>query len=629
MESKRFNDYSKENSFFASRAIIAFVFVVILMAVLVSRVYFLQVVEHDRFKAISERNRIQIQPVAPRRGLIYDRNGVLLADNRPNFSLTLLKEELQDLDATLAKLGEIVELSDDEIKRFKRRLNQRRRPFETVPLKFRLTQEQIARISIEFYQLPGVQVEADLVRSYPQGPALAHALGYVGRINERELQQLDANQYAATHYIGKLGVERYYESLLHGEVGWRKVETDVRGRVLQTLEQQDPIPGIDIQLSLDINLQNFTAELITGKRAAVVAIEPKTGEILALVSNPAYDPNDFVTGISAAKYAELREDRDLPLYNRAIRGLYPPGSTLKPFTALAAIDSGSVPLSHSVWDPGFYQLSEGGRKYRDWKKGGHGRVNLNHALAESCDVWFYDIATKTDIDVLSDYLGRFGFGAVTSLDLPEAGAAILPSREWKMGREKQPWYPGDSLNLSIGQGFMIATPLQLATATAVLANRGEWVRPQMLKRVIAESGLDPVQQQLLAELESKATPADVKLSREANWVEVIQGMIDVVNAKYGTARKAGAGAQYVMAGKTGTAQVVGIAQDEEYDSEALKERYRDHALFIAFAPAEDPKIAVAVVVENGEGGSRAAAPVAREVIDAWLLNDYDNALRDD
>jgi len=628
MESKRLNDYSRENSFFANRAIIAFLLVVVLMALLISRVYYLQVVEHDRFAAISERNRIQLQPVAPRRGLIYDRNGVLLADNRPNFSLTLLKEELDGVDETLERLAGVVELSEDEINRFKRRLNQRRRPFETVPLKFRLTQEEIAKISIEYHRLPGVQVEADLVRAYPQGPALAHALGYVGRINERELKSVDANTYAATHYIGKLGVERYYEPLLHGEVGWRKVETDVRGRVLQTLEQQDPVPGVDIQVSLDAQLQQFTAELIENRRAAVVAIEPKSGEILALVSNPSYDPNAFVTGISVKDYNALRENRDLPLYNRAIRGLYPPGSTLKPFTALAAIDSGSVPLDHKVWDPGFYQLSAGGRKYRDWKREGHGRVDLNHALAESCDVWFYDIATKTDIDIFSDYLGRFGFGSIASLDLPEASAAILPSRDWKRGRDNLPWYPGDSLNLSIGQGFMIATPLQLATATAVLANRGKWVRPQMLKRVVAENGLDEVQQQVLSELESKPTPRDIVLNREDHWQEIIQGMVDVVNASYGTARKAGAGTEYVMAGKTGTAQVVGIAQDAEYDSEALLERHRDHALFIAFAPVDDPKIAVAVVVENGEGGSRAAAPVAREVIDAWLLKDFDNALRD-
>lgn len=629
MDTNRFNDYSRENSFFVSRAIIAFLFVVVLMAILVSRIYYLQVVEHDRFAAISERNRIQLQPVAPRRGLIYDRNGILLAENRPSFSLSLLKEEVKDLDATLTTLAEIVELTDDEISRFRRRLDQRRRPFETVALKSRLTEEEIARISVNYHRLPGVQVEADLVRSYPYGKDLVHALGYVGRINERELKKVDANNYAATHYIGKLGVENYYEALLHGQVGLRKVETDVRGRVIRVLEQDDPVPGIDIQLSLDLRLQKFTAGLIEGKRAAVVAIEPKSGEILALVSNPSYDPNDFVTGISFKAYNALREDPDLPLYNRAIRGLYPPGSTLKPFTALAAIDSGSVPTSHKVWDPGFYQITPGGRRYRDWKKSGHGLVDLNHALAESCDVWFYDVATKTDIDVFTDYLGRFGFGQVASLDLPEAGAAILPSRDWKTERDNQPWYPGDSLNLSIGQGFMIATPLQLATATAILANRGAGIRPQMIKRVVAEAGLSEAQQATLTELQTQAKIADVKLNHPEYFEKVIKGMVDVVNAPFGTARKAGAGTEYVMAGKTGTAQVVGIKQDAEYDSEALAERHRDHALFIAFAPAEDPKIAVAVIVENGEGGSRAAAPVAREVIDAWLLGDYNDALGDD
>ncbi len=629
MNSKRFNDYSQENSFFTSRAIIAFILVVAMMGILIGRIYYLQVIEHDRLAAISERNRIQLQPVAPRRGLIYDRNGILLADNRPNFTLTLLKEEVGDLDKTLERLGQLLDITEDDIQRFKRRLDQRRRPFETVPLKFRLTEQEIAKISVSYYRLPGVQVEADLVRSYPYGGELAHALGYVGRINERELQRVNANNYAATHYIGKLGVERYYEPLLHGEVGLRKVETDARGRVLRIIEQQDPIPGVDIQLSLDLKLQQFTAGLVKNKRAAVVAMDPKSGEILALVSNPYYDPNEFVTGISYDSYNALRENPDLPLYNRAIRGLYPPGSTLKPFTAIAALDSGSVPIDHEVWDPGYFQLTKNGRRYRDWKRGGHGHVDLNHALAESCDVWFYDVASRTDIDVFSDYLGRFGFGSVTSLDMSEANAAILPSRQWKRERDNLPWYPGDSLNLSIGQGFMITTPLQLATATSVLANKGHWVRPQLLKRVIAEQGLTKDQQQLLSELEAKPRPANITLNHPEYWDKVIQGMVDVVNAKYGTARRAGAGAAYIMAGKTGTAQVVGIKQDAEYDSEALLERHRDHALFIAFAPAEDPQIVVSVIVENGEGGSRAAAPVAREVIDAWLTGDYEDSLGDD
>jgi penicillin-binding protein 2 len=629
MDQRRFNDYQKENRFFLNRAVVAFLFVLLLMAILVSRIYFLQVVEHERFSLLSENNRIKLQPVAPRRGLIYDRNGELLAENRPSFSLTLLKEEVDDVDSLLADVASLVELSATEVESFKKRLKHRRRPHSTVPLKSRLTEEEIAKLSVNFYRLPGLQIEADLVRYYPHPDSLVHAIGYVGRVNERELKTLDPNNYAATHYIGKLGVEKYYEPLLHGQVGLQRVETNVRGRVMRVLEQEDPTPGLDIQLSLDLKLQQFTAKLLEGKRAAVVAIEPKTGEILSLVSNPSYDPNEFVTGISFANYNALRDDKDQPLYNRAIRGAYPPGSTLKPFTALASIDSKSVPIDHQVWDPGFYQLSENGRKWRDWKKTGHGRVDLNHALAESCDVWFYDTASKTPIDVYSDYLGRFGFGQVTSLDLPEAGRAILPSNEWKKRREKQPWYPGDSLNLSIGQGYMIATPLQLATATAVLANRGKWVRPQMIKSFIAENELTAEQTEIIQRLQQKPTLPDVELNNPEYFENIIEGMVNVVNAPYGTARKSGAGAEYTMAGKTGTAQVVGIAQDAEYDSEALLERQRDHALFVAFAPAEDPKIAVAVVVENGEGGSKSAAPVAREVIDAWLLGDYTSELGDD
>lgn len=620
---ERLKDYSQEQVTFTHRVIIAFVIVLLMMAVLVGRIYFLQVVEHERYAAISENNRVQLQPMAPRRGLIYDRNGVLLADNRPNFSLTLLKEEVGDLDAALARIGQIVELDEGEVERFRRRLNQRRRPFTTVPLKSGLTEDEIARISVNYHRLPGMQVEADLVRYYPYGSSLVHALGYVGRINERELARLDPENYAATHYIGKLGVEKFYEPLLHGQVGYQKVETNARGRVLRVLERHDPVPGVDIQLNLDLKLQQFAEKLIAGRRASIVAIEPATGAILALVSAPGYDPNLFVTGISSKDYGELRDSPDLPLYNRAIRGRYPPGSTLKPFVALAAIDSGSVPLSHKVWDPGYYQLTPGGRLYRDWKRGGHGWVDLNHALAESCDVWFYDAGYKTGIDNMSDYLGRFGFGQVTSLDLPEADEAHLPSRDWKRGRYNQPWYPGDSLNLSIGQGYMLATPLQLATATAVLANHGKWVRPRMIKGVIEEDGsLHMPQLEGVSPL-----PEDVKLNRPELWDPVIQGMVDVMHSAYGTARRAAAGAPYRMAGKTGTAQVVGIAQGEEYNAEELAERHRDHALFVAFAPVEDPQIAVAVVVENGGGGSSTAAPVAREVLDAWLLGDYQNDLK--
>ncbi|MBV0932432.1 penicillin-binding protein 2 [Marinobacterium weihaiense] len=621
---ERLKDYSRESITFTNRAMIAFGFVVLLMLVLVSRVYYLQVVEHDRYAAISEKNRVQLQPVAPRRGLIYDRNGVLLADNRPNFSITLLKEEVRDLDATLAALGRLIELDERDIERFQTRLNQRRRPYETVPLRFGLTEDEIARISLNYHRLPGVQVEADLIRYYPHGASLVHALGYVGRINQRELGRVDEQNYAATHYIGKLGIEKFYEDILHGKVGFQKVETNARGRILRVLERQDPIPGRDLQLSLDLRLQQFTEQLLGDRRASVVAIEPSSGEILAMVSTPTYDPNLFVTGISSKDYNALRDSPDLPLFNRSLRGSYPPASTIKPVIALAALESGTITAEDEVWDPGFYQITRNGRRYRDWKRWGHGKVDLDLALAQSCDVWFYETGHKMGVVPMSDMLGRFGIGQDASLDQPEALTNFLPSREWKEGSRRLPWYPGDSINLSIGQGFLVMTPLQMATTTAVMANRGRWVQPRMLQGLLAESDGEP--QPYAPMLNRKEKPADVVLKNPAHWDQVIEGMVSVMHGPQGTARRAGRDAPYRIAGKTGTAQVVGIAQDEEYDAEALEERHRDHALFVAFAPVDDPKIAVAVVVENGGGGSSTAAPIAREVMDAWLLGDYRNDL---
>ncbi|MDY6890581.1 MAG: penicillin-binding protein 2 [Pseudomonadota bacterium] len=623
---ERLKDYSEESIIFTSRAVLAFGCVLLLMLVLIGRVYYLQVVEFERYAAISEQNRVQLQPVAPRRGLIYDRNGVLLADNQPNFSVTLLKEEVDDLDATLAKLGELIELSERDIERFQERLQQRRRPFETVPLRFDLSEEEIARISLNYYRLPGVQVEADLIRHYPYGASLVHALGYVGRINVRELEQVDPTNYAATHYIGKLGIERFYEDLLHGRVGFQKVETNARGRILRVLERQDPVPGQNLQLSLDLRLQQFSESLLAGQRAAIVAIEPASGEILALVSTPGYDPNLFVTGISSRDYNALRDSIDLPLFNRALRGGYPPGSTIKPVIALAALETEAITPEKRIWDPGFYQLTQNGRRYRDWKRGGHGWVDLNRALAESCDVWFYEVGHRMGVEPMSDFLGRFGVGADTSLDLPEAITSFLPSREWKESVRQLPWYPGDSINLSIGQGFLVMTPLQLATTTAVLANRGRWVQPHLLQGLVQTPGDAP--QPFPPIYQRKPKPADVVLENPDNWNHVIDGMVAVMHGERGTARRAARGAQYRIAGKSGTAQVVGIAQDAKYDAQALAERHRDHALFIAFAPVDEPRIAVAVVVENGGGGSGTAAPIAREVMDAWLTGDYHNDLQE-
>jgi penicillin-binding protein 2 len=619
MATERLKDHSKESRTFKIRAILAFAVVVSLLLVLIVRMFYLQVVEHERFAAMSEDNRVQLQPVPPNRGLIYDRNGVLLADNRPSYSVTILKEEVKDLDKTLADLRDLIPITDKEVLRFKKRLRQRRRSFESVPVRFRLNEQEIATISVNYHRLPGVRVEAELIRHYPYGETLVHAMGYVGRINEAELQRVDERNYSATHYIGKLGIEKFYEDQLHGEVGFQKVETNARGRVMRVLERTDPQPGKDIQLHLDIRLQQLTERLLEGRRASVVAIDPKTGGILTLVSKPGYDPNLFVTGISSKDYEALRDSRDLPLFNRAIRGGYPPGSTVKPITALAAIDTGAVSPGYTIFDPGWYTLTKGGRKYRDWKKFGHGRVNMNEAIAQSCDTWFYDVAHKMGVDPMSDYLGRFGFGSVTSLDLPEALGQILPSKEWKKRRRKESWYTGDSLNLSIGQGFLVSTPLQLATATAVIANRGKWVQPRMLQGIKTEAE-DGNQNLEMPEVTSVQLPRkDVVLNQEKNWDVIIKSMHDVMHSETGTARLSGAGAQYKIAGKTGTAQVVGIKQDEEYDAEKLAEIHRDHALFVAFAPIDDPQIAISVVVENGGGGSSTAAPIARKIMDAYLL----------
>ncbi len=621
MSATPFKNHSQESRTFTVRAVIAFAFVFIALLGLVSRFYYLQVMEHERYIALSDKNRIQLQPVAPTRGLIYDRNGVLLADNQPSYSVTLLKEQVKDLEGTLERLREIIPITDRQIQRFRKRLKQRRRPFESVPLRFRLTEDEIARISVNYHRLPGVRIEADLIRHYPYGKSLVHALGYVGRINERELQRVDATNYAATNYIGKLGIEKYYESTLHGEVGFQKVETNARGRVMRVLERTPPVPGQDLVLSLDLKLQQVTEKLLEGRRAAVVAIDPNDGGILALVSTPGYDPNMFVTGISSKDYGALRESDDLPLFNRALRGRYPPGSTVKPITALAAIDSGAVSPSFKVNDHGWYTLTKGGRKYRDWKKGGHGIVDINLALAQSCDVWFYSAGHKMGVDPMADYLGRFGFGSITSLDLPEATRGILPSREWKRAARNLPWYTGDSLNLSIGQGFLLATPMQLATATAVIANRGRWVQPRMLMGQYAEDEENGFKAAPMAYDYGKQKPEDVSLNHPEYWDIIIKGMVDVVHGPRGTARRSAQGVKYRFAGKTGTAQVVGIKQDEEYDAEKLAERLRDHALFVAFAPLDKPKIAVAVIVENGGGGSTTAAPIARKVMDAYLVGE--------
>lgn len=631
---RRIKDANREKRIFAFRSVIAMMCVLVMMAVLIMRLYHLQVVEHDHYQLLSDKNRMQLQSIAPTRGLIYDRNGVLLAENRPVFSVSIVPERSPDIDASLAQIASVIEVGKRRIERFKKQLKRARRPYQPVTVKSKLTEEEIARLEVRRHEMKGVEVGAELARYYPFGEATAHSLGYVGRINERELEKVDQKNYSATNYIGKLGVERFYESQLHGQVGLQTVETNAGNRVLRTLERTDPIPGKDLILHMDARLQLKAMELLGERRGAVVAIEPETGGILALVSTPSFDPNLFVTGIDYASYGALRDSLDLPLFNRAIKGQYPPGSTIKQIIGLGGLDVGATTREHSIMDYGWYQLQNDERIYRDWKRQGHGRMDLHSSIVESCDTYFYELAFNMGVDEMSRYLGYFGFGKNMSLDISEARSGILPTREWKRAVRGVPWFPGDSLNLGIGQGFMLATPLQLATSVAVMATRGEWHPPAMLK-AYGDSGStnseadDPIESLFSSETfadesalpKREVEPPEFSIKRESDWDYVEQAMVDVMHSIKGTARSSGRGANYKIAGKTGTAQVVGIAQGEEYDAEALAERHRDHALYVGYAPVEDPKIAVAVIVENGGGGATSAAPVARGMFDAWL-NDY-------
>ena len=604
-------DVAAERRLFQRRALVMVIFIIVMLGVLVARMYQLQIVEHDIYTTLSDKNRVQVQSVPPPRGLIYDRNHELLAENRPVFSVTLVPERVEGMEETLTRLESLLEISEQDLTRFQRRLREPRRPFQEIPLRYDLTEEEIARLAVHRHELPGVEVKAELVRYYPHSELTSHVLGYVGRINRDELKRIDPVNYAGTNYIGKSGIERFYENVLHGKVGYQHVETNARGRTLRVLERKNPVPGEDLQLHLDLRLQKRAYELLDGRRGAVVAIEPKTGGILALASVPGFDTNKFVTGISVDDYRALSESKDKPLFNRALRGQYPPGSTLKPMLAVAALDSGATTRDYTIWDPGYFQLKEGGRRYRDWKRGGHGWVDLKDAVAESCDVYFYEVAVKMGVDTMSNYLSSFGFGEDATLDVAGALSGLLPSREWKQAVRNEPWYPGDSVNLGIGQGFMLATPLQLATATALIANRGRWVEPRLLQDVVGD---EPLEEVLPPE-----THEPLKLKNPDDWEYVVESMAEVMHGRKGTARGAGRGAPYRMAGKTGTAQVFSLEEDEEYDADEVRERLRDHALFVGFAPVDDPKIVVSVIVENGGSGSGTAAPVARALLDAWLL----------
>ncbi|WP_339433406.1 MULTISPECIES: penicillin-binding protein 2 [unclassified Pseudomonas] len=607
-------DHEKETRLVNKRLIACAFFVFVISCALVVRLYILQVVEFDYHSTISENNRVHVLPIPPTRGLIYDRNGVLLADNRPSYNLSITRERATNVNQELDEVINLLHLPAEDRTVFDKALKQSHHPFTPVTLFYELTEEQIAVLAVNEFRLPGLDVEPQFVRHYPFGMHFAHSIGYVGRINEKESKTLDSVEYRGTQSIGKTGIERFYEAQLHGHVGYEEVETNAQGRVLRVLKHTDPVPGKNIVLSLDVKLQEAAEAALGDRRGSVVALDPSSGEVLAMVSNPSFDPNLFVTGISSKEYSALRDSIDRPLFNRVLRGLYAPGSTIKPEVAIAGLDAGVVTPQTRVFDPGYYQLPDYDHKYRNWNHSGDGWVDMDAAIMRSNDTYFYDLAHKLGIDRLHDYMAMFGLGEKVSLDMFEESPGLMPSQAWKRATRRQAWYPGETVILGIGQGYMQVTPLQLAQATALIANKGVWNRPHLAKTV---DGVAPVDEHPMP---------NIVLKDPRDWEQVNHGMQMVMHAPRGIARAAAAGAQYRIAGKSGTAQVVAIKQGERYNREKTLERHRDNALFVGFAPAEDPKIAVSVMIENGEAGGRVAGPVVRQIMDAWLL-DQDGHLK--
>ncbi len=606
-------DYLRESQLFLARSVVSLVIVAVLSLILVTRLTALQVFGHEHYATLSRDNRVNIEPLAPTRGLIYDRNGVLLADNQPSYSLELTPEQIDNLDTTLTALREILTIEADDIARFER-LRRRKRRFESIPLRVRLNEEEVSRFAVHRHRFPGVDIQARLYRYYPMGKLTSHAVGYVGRIDEAELQALDASNYSATNHIGKVGVEKTYENVLHGRVGFRQVETNAEGRVLRVLERTPPQPGYDLHLNLDVRIQQEAIDALDPFNGAVVALDLRSGAVLALVSKPGYDPNPFVNGIAIKDYQALQRSADNPLFNRALRGQYPPGSTVKPFVGLAGLEYDIAELETRTYCPGYFRLPGKGHKYRDWKKYGHGSMTLDGAIVQSCDVYFYQLSLSLGIDRIYALLSQFGFGKPTGIDITGELAGLLPSRDWKRDAKQEVWFPGETLITGIGQGYSLATPMQLAAATATLARHGKRLRPRMVHAI--QNPRDGT----VEITESEKLPP-VSMVNAANWDALIKSMTRVVHSLRGTAHQIGQDALYRIAGKTGTAQVFTVKQDEEYDKEAVEDKLRDHALFIAFAPVEQPRIAVAVVVENGGSGASVAAPIARRVMDRYLLDD--------
>lgn len=605
-------DYLFESRLFLGRAVIAAIIVFIALTIIIARMIDLQVVSHDHYRTLSQDNRVKTEPLPPTRGLIHDSNGALLAQNLPAFSLEVTPEKVKDLERTLSEIGKILPISEHDRQRFMRLKKQRRR-FDSIPIRVRLTEKEVALFATNRHRFPGVDIKAILLRDYPQGEAAAHVVGYVGRINQRETERIDLSEYSGTRHIGKNGIEKSYEKELHGRVGVQQVEVNAKGRVLRVLESQAPIPGTNLRLFLNMELQREALAGLEGYNGAVAAIDPKTGGILVLASKPGFDANLFVDGISNKEYSALRDSPEKPLFNRALRGQYPPGSTIKPFIGLAGLELGVVEFAQTIPCFGFYQLPGQDHKYRDWKKRGHGQVSMKEAMVESCDVYYYSLARTLGIDRIEPFLEKFGFGSPTGVDITGELGGLLPSRAWKRENRNEPWYPGETLIVGIGQGYLLTTPLQLASATATLAMHGKRITPRMVKSIESpnsEAGYIPTQ----------PTISQLPIEKIEDWDDMSETMIQVIEGLHGTARGIRS-KKYRIAGKTGTAQVFTVAQEEEYDENAIEKRMRDHALFIAYAPAEDPQIAIAVIVENGGHGGSVAAPIAKRIMDRYLLGD--------
>lgn len=595
---------------FRVRAAIGFVVIVLCLLVLSTRFFTLQVLRHDEFHGRSEDNRIKQRALPPSRGLIYDRAGRLLAENVPQYKLELVPEQIADVDDTISRLRAVVAISDDEIERFveERRL---RRRFDSIPVKLQMSETDVARFAVHRHQFPGVEVVPYLTRYYPEGALLAHTIGYIGRIDAADRDRLVDSRYAGTSQVGKSGVERYYEDKLLGQVGYERVETDVQGRALEVLSRTPPRQGNNLYLTIDLDLQRAAADAFEGQPGAAVAIDPRNGEVLAMVSLPGFDPNLFVNGISRRDYEAVLAAEHRPLFNRALQGGYEPGSTIKPFLALAGLELGLRRPEDAVFSSGQFSLPGMSPVWRDWKRGGHGRVDLTESMAQSVNTYFYQLAIDLGVDRMGAYLGQFGFGSVTGIDLNGEGVGVLPTRAWKRANLHAEWYPGETVIAGIGQGYWVVTPVQLASALATLSAGGVHHQPHLL--LASQNSIDGGRESARV-----SAPEASFVRNPANIEAIRRAMVAVMHSPTGTARAYGAGAPWRIAGKSGTAQRFTRREAGEYDETRVAEHLRHRALFVAFAPAEDPRIAVAVVVEFGSSGTRAAAPIARRILDHWL-----------